>query len=116
MKHKIALITLCYNESKIMPFVIDYWKQFVTHAYVFDNGSTDSSREILSKYDWITVIDYSHLTGNKLDDIMNANIKNNFWKTIKDNYDWIVVCDFDECLYCDDWDNVINALNLYKVK
>ena len=116
MKHKIALITLCYNESKIMPFVIDYWKQFVTHAYVFDNGSTDNSREILSKYDWITVIDYSHLTGNKLDDIMNANIKNNFWKTIKDNYDWIVVCDFDECLYCDDWDNVINALNLYKIK
>ena len=28
MKHKIALITLCYNESKIMPFVIDYWKKF----------------------------------------------------------------------------------------
>ena len=58
MKHKIALITLCYNESKIMPFVIDYWKQFVTHANVFDNGSTDNSREILSKYDCITVIDY----------------------------------------------------------
>ena len=115
MKHKIALITLCYNESKIMPFVIDYWKKFVTHAYVFDNGSTDNSREILSKYDWITVIDYSHLTGNKLDDIMNMNIKNNFWKTIKDNYDWIVVCDFDECLYCDMWDNIINVLNMYKI-
>ena len=115
MNHKIALITLHYNESKIIPFVIDYWKKFVTHAYVFDNGSTDNSLELLSKNDWITIIDYSHLTGNKLDDIMNMNIKNNFWKTIKNNYDWIVVCDFDECLYCDAWDNVIDALNIYKI-
>ena len=30
---------------KIAPFVLDYWKQFVTHAYVFDNGSTDCSLE-----------------------------------------------------------------------
>ena len=64
--------------------------------------------ELLSKNDWITIIDYSHLTGNKLDDIMNMNIKNNFWKTIKDNYDWVVVCDFDECLYCENWDAVLD--------
>lgn len=113
--YKVALVTLCYNESKIMPFVIDYWKRFVTHAYVFDNGSTDDSKEILNKYDWISVIDYSHLTGNKLDDIMNMNIKNNFWKVIKDNYDFIVVCDFDECLYCERWDNVLNVLDSYGI-
>ena len=116
MKHKIALITLCYNESKIMPFVIDYWRKFVNHAYVFDNGSTDNSRELLSEYDWITVIDYSHLTGNKLDDIMNMNIKNNFWKTIKHNYDWIVVCDFDECLYCEDWEAVLDYYGKLRVE
>ena len=57
-------------------FVIDYWKRFVSHAYVFDNGSTDNTKDLLSKYDWISVIDYSHLTGNKLDDELNMDIKN----------------------------------------
>ena len=116
MKHKIAVITLCYNESKIIPFVIDYWRRFAEHVYVFDNGSTDNSIEMLSSYHWITVIDYSHLTGNKLDDIMNMNIKNNFWKTIKHNYDWIVVCDFDECLYCEDWDMTLDYFNKVKIE
>lgn len=110
MKYKIALITLCYNESKIMPWVIDYWKKFVTHAYVFDNGSTDNSREILSQYDWITVIDYSHLTGNKLNDTINMNIKNHFYKTIKNEYDFVVIVDFDECLYCEDWEKHLTIL------
>jgi len=109
MNYKIALVTLCYNESKIMPFVLDYWKKFVTHAYVFDQNSTDGSKEMLSKYDWISVIDYSHLS-NKFDDILNINIKNQFWKTIKDYYDFIVVCDFDECIYCDNWNAVLSAL------
>lgn len=108
MNYKIAIITLCYNESKIIPFVIDYWRRFAEHVYVFDNGSTDNSVKILSSYHWITVIDYSHITENKLDDIANIDIKNHFWKTIKRNYDWIVVCDFDECLYCERWDAVLN--------
>ena len=115
MNYKIALITLCYNETPIMPFVLDYWKKFVTHAYVFDNGSTDNSREILSSHDWISVMDYSHITGNKFDDFTNVVIKNEFWKTIKNFYDFIVVCDFDECLYCEQWEALCNTCIQYNV-
>ena len=110
MEYKIALITLCYNETPIMPFVLDYWKKFVTHAYVFDNGSTDKSRETLLKNDWITIMDYSHLTGNKLDDLMNIDIKNNFWKMLKNKYDYAILCDFDECLWCGDWERFFDFI------
>lgn len=113
MQHKIALISFTYNEEKFIPFVIDYWKRFVSHAYVFDNGSTDNTKKLLSQYDWISIIDYSHLTGNKLDDELNMDIKNNFWKTIKNKFDWVVVCDFDECLYSNNWDQPLSIFEKY---
>lgn len=116
MKYKIALITLCYNETPIMPFVLDYWRKFAAHAYVFDNGSTDGSKETLEKLDWVTVIDYSHLTGNKFDDKTNIYIKNEFWKTIRDFYDFVVICDFDECIYCEHWDEILNTLRYYQIR
>ena len=51
----IDVYTLCWNEMAILPFVIEAWKRFARHVYVFDNGSTDGSIEFLKRYDWITV-------------------------------------------------------------
>lgn len=52
---KVDLYTLCWNEIKIIPFVIDYWKNIKEqvdefHVYIYDNGSDDGSVEELRKY------------------------------------------------------------------
>lgn len=101
----IELYTLCYNEIKIMPFVIQYWNNIKNavddfHAYVYDNGSNDGSVEYLKQYDWITV---EHFNSDGFNDAVNRNIKNNVWKTSRErNVDFVIVCDFDECLYYPD--------------
>lgn len=99
----VDVYTLCWNEMAILPFVIETWKKFARHVYVFDNGSTDGSIEFLKKYGWITVEPFGNDTekSNK----QNRNIKNTKWKG--SDADYVVVCDLDECLVGKD---VIKAL------
>ena len=100
----IHLYTLCWNEMDILPFVVDYWKRFVTHAYVYDNGSTDGSVEYLKQFDWITV---EHYESDGMDDSKLRDIKNTKWKQSKGNADWVVVCDMDEIVYSKDLGKVL---------
>lgn len=94
----IDVYCLCWNEAKIIPFVIQYWKRFARHVYVYDNGSDDGSIELLSQYpDWITV---RRFESDGFNDIVNKEIKNNCWKD--SDADWVCVCDMDECLYAKD--------------
>lgn len=102
----IDVYCLCWNEIKVLPFVIQYWKRFARHVYVFDNGSDDGSLELLAQYpDWITV---RHFESNGFNDIVNKEIKNNCWKG--SDADWVVVCDMDECLYAKDMLSEIGKL------
>ena len=97
----VDLYTLCWNEIDLLPFVIDYWKRFVRHAYVFDNGSTDGSIEFLQQFPWITVIRYNDIN-DKIDEDFFKYIKNNSWKYSRGDADFVVVCDVDECLFSND--------------
>lgn len=109
MNHKVAVICTHYNHLDIFPFVYDYWKLFANHIYIFDNGSNDGSLENFKKYsDYITVIDFSYRTGGKLNDTVNQDIKNTYWKELKNQYDYIMICDFDEVLYCDNLDRILD--------
>lgn len=96
MKYKIHVYVLCWNEIDILPFVVDYWKQFAEKVVIFDNGSDDGSIEYLSQYSWI---DVRHYESNGIDDTIYIKIKNNCWKESKGIADFVVVGDMDECLY-----------------
>lgn len=98
---KVDWYTLCYNEEFIIPWVIQYWEKIRKdgidlHIYVWDNYSTDSSVEMLSKYDWIT-INYFKTDGQN--DPIQAQIKNTVWKNSKGKADFVCVSDFDEILW-----------------
>ena len=90
----IDVYCICWNEIKILPFVIDYWKRFARHVYVYDNGSDDGSVELLKQYDWITV---RHFDSDGIDERAYLRVKDFCWKG--SDADYVVVCDTDECLY-----------------
>lgn len=100
-KYKIDLYTICYNEEKIIPFVINYWKYLqVNHVYVANNNSTDKSVELLSQYpDWITIKTYNDNVD--FNDKWNNDYKNNIWKG--SDADFVIICDMDECIYSKDF-------------
>lgn len=100
-KISLCYIVLCYNESFNIPWVLDYWKRIKSQiddfkVVVIDNHSTDSSVEMLSKYDWIE-IRYFESDGHN--DIVHQQVKDKVWREYKDKYTFIFVGDFDEILW-----------------
>lgn len=107
----IKVYTFCYNSEKILPFIINYWKQYATSVVVYDNMSTDKSVEILSKYDWIEVRHFD--TNKKHDPDKMMQIKNNCVNESKSSKaDYVMICDLDEVLYC--YDSLMHDLAIAK--
>ena len=108
---KIHAHILSWNEEKILPFTLDYYSSICEKIFIYDNMSTDSSDEIYKKYPNVIVNKWS--SGDKFDDLINVNIKNNSYKQYSrnQNVDWVIVCDCDEILY---HPNLIEKLNQYK--
>lgn len=107
----IKVYTFCYNSEQILPFIINYWKQYATSVVVYDNMSTDKSVEILSKYDWIEVRHFD--TNKKHDPDKMMQIKNNCVNESKSSKaDYVMICDLDEVLYC--YDSLMHDLAIAK--
>jgi glycosyltransferase involved in cell wall biosynthesis len=93
----ITVFALAFNEEILAQFMIDHYRSRFPncHIIIYDNGSTDKTVEI-AKANNCEVIDYTHLSGRKLNDILHMKIKNTCWKNAKT--DWVLVQDFDELL------------------
>jgi glycosyltransferase involved in cell wall biosynthesis len=102
---KIDVFAICYNEEKLLPFFIRYYKRFARNIYIFDNYSTDDSRKIARDMGAIV-----NTFGNqKLDDREYIKLKNAVYK--RSDADYVIVSDADEILYHPD---LINQLKILK--
>ena len=93
----IHLYTVCKNEVELIPHFLKYFEQFVSKIVVFDNQSTDGSRELLLQHPLVTVIGYN--TKGVLRDDIHMLIKNSVWQESKGKADWVIATDLDEFLY-----------------
>ena len=93
----IHYYAICWNEEKMLPFMLDYYDQFVDKIYIYDNYSTDNSNKILAERNKIEVIKFE--TNNSINDMIYNDIKNNCWKKSRGKADYVIVCDVDEFLY-----------------
>jgi hypothetical protein len=105
MKYKICWITLCKNEEDLIPFCIDYWKRIADKVVVFDNHSTDSSVELLSKHDWIEV---RYFDSDGQNDVIQKQIKEQAYLEYKDQFDVIIISDMDELFFMNDVESKIS--------
>lgn len=93
MAQNIELYMIAFNEGEILPFVLDYYSTFCSKITVYDNFSTDNTREIAEKYGEVKLFGRAGV----LDDQAYLEVKNHCWKG--SNADWVIVCDTDEVLY-----------------
>lgn len=96
---KIAGVTLCFNESKMVKYVMPYWERIgIDKLIVYDNMSTDDTVKLLQQYPFVEVRTFD--TNGKFDDFENARLKSETCLELKNaGYDWIYAGDFDEVLY-----------------
>lgn len=89
----------CYNEEIILPHTINHYKKYLPSANItiFDNYSTDNSAELADSLG-CRVLYFN--TNDEMDEFKFVELKNNFWKHVRDG--WVVVCDIDEWLCLDE--------------
>lgn len=109
---KIDLHVTHYNESKIFPFVKEYWKLLpLRKIFIYDNQSTDNCLNMIKEQFKDKVQIEQFCTNNQLDEKTLMNLRNNKWKKSKGLVDFVIVCDFDECLYNE---NLLHDLQIMK--
>lgn len=104
----IKAFIITFNESDIIRFTIKHYQKFCSEIHIYDNHSTDGTREICAGMGCII-----HTFGKEgvLDDRAYLEVKNNCWKAHKDS-DYVIVCDADEILYeqggeIQDWSSIL---------
>ena len=97
VKPIVHLYSVCWNEERILPHFMAYYRSFVDQFTFYDNGSTDSTLKLLAAYPNVTVVETGR--GGVFDEGANLNIKNTAWKASAGKADFVVVCDMDEFLF-----------------
>lgn len=108
-KLKIKVIALCYNEEKMIPFFLRHYSTFCDKIVIYDNFSTDRSKDILSKNSKVDIVQWN--SDGRLEDKKYLEIKNTSWMGDKKEWDWVIVCDMDEFIY---HPNILEVLQKYK--
>jgi len=94
---KIYCFALCYNEEVLLPHFLNHYSSFCDKIFIYDDKSTDSSREIIKGYDKAVLIDYPF--NDKINDDEFIKVKNECWKQYRNECDYAIVVDIDEFLY-----------------
>ncbi|MFY7814399.1 MAG: glycosyltransferase family 2 protein, partial [Chryseobacterium taeanense] len=101
---KICVLIPTYNNAKTLKRVIDGVLQYTENIIVVNDGSTDSTQEILRQYPQITVINLPENKGK------GNGLKIGFRKAKKLGYNYAITIDSDGQHYPDDIPVFVEAL------
>jgi glycosyltransferase involved in cell wall biosynthesis len=100
---RIACYALAYNEEIILPQFIEHYKKFCDKIVIYDNMSTDNTKEIALD-NGCEVISWE-APGGGLNDQCYLEIKQNCYKKDREDFDWVIVVDVDEFITHKDGDS-----------
>lgn len=94
-RQKTELYCLCWNDVRMLPFFFRHYDDIVDRYFIFDNGSTDGSLELLENHEKVE-ISHFEVDGDSFceeERIMSDTI----WSD--SNADWVIITDIDEHIY-----------------
>jgi glycosyltransferase involved in cell wall biosynthesis len=93
---KIDLYAHCWNEERIIPFFLRHYEPLVERMVIFDNGSTDRSRELFQQS---AKVELRHFDSGDSFNLMNLVEASRCWKESRGCADWVIIADIDEFIY-----------------
>ncbi len=96
-QQQIHLYILCWNDARMLRFFFRHYDPIVDHYFVYDNGSTDQSLEILAGRPNVTVSHFD-VPGDSFV-AEERRLSDSIWKQSRGEADWVIVLDIDEHLF-----------------
>lgn len=94
----VHLYATCWNEEKMLPFLFRHYDPWVDRYFIFDDGSTDGSIDILNAHPRVELRQFPRVIP---DSFVKSNqaLLNEVWKGSRGKADWVVIIDVDEHLF-----------------
>lgn len=86
-----------YNEERLIPYIFRHYDSFVDRYFIYNNRSTDKTKNLLMRNPKVTVIDTDAIR----DECLFRDFKNSVYKK-HGECDWAIVVDADEFVYHSD--------------
>ena len=100
---KLWAYVIVWNEELMLPFFLRHYSQFCDKIIIYDNMSTDGSREIIETFKEkveIEVVPFE--TNGKFNDYVHIELKKRSIQHAKGSADFIILADCDEFIFHND--------------
>ncbi len=111
---RIIVFTLCYNRAQILPFYLRHYSLFADEISVFDDHSSDGSRELLQANPKVLLRDWPYDTGIDEDLFLKHAYEWNR-NAFQGGFDWVIWADPDEFIYAPDVRKVLEESAEFQV-
>ncbi len=103
---RIDLYCLCWNDARMLPHFFRHYDALVDRFFVFDNGSTDGSLDILEAHPRVTVRHFD-VPGDSFV-AEERRLSDTVWRKSRGLADWVIVVDIDEFVFHPDLRTYLN--------
>lgn len=94
---KVHLYSIIWNEEYLLPYFFNYYDNVVDRYVFYDDGSTDSTQEILKEHPHVEVRKFPRNIGDSY--VLSAKeLHDNAWKESRNICDWVIWTAVDEFL------------------
>lgn len=93
---KIWVFSVCHNDAEIIPWYLRHYGQFADRILVWDDASTDGSRELLKAHPSVTLFD---CPWSGIDEDKALHHAYDVYPSARGKADWVIWADMDEFIY-----------------
>lgn len=102
---RTALVMTTYNQIDILPFTLRHYEKFVDKIIVWDDESTDGTRELLENHPLVQLHKWPHEKG--INESVFIDHAYSVYPKLAGKFDWIIWADPDEFIYAPDIKTVL---------
>jgi hypothetical protein len=94
---RIHLYTLCWNDARLLPYFFRHYDDYVDQYFIYDNGSTDESLNILRDHGRVHCTHFDVKGDSFVEE--EQRLSDSIWRQSIGVADWVFIIDIDEHIY-----------------